>query len=72
MVSASKLKMLGIAGHTYDKIVPESQGHAIGLSQSFAKNMGLYGQRIGTFSLVAGDSAEAKRVESQMKVGFST
>jgi aspartate aminotransferase len=44
------------------------QGHAIGLSQSFAKNMGLYGQRIGTFSLTTADPAEAKTVESQMKL----
>ena len=28
-----------------------ADGHRIGLAQSFAKNMGLYGQRIGCFSL---------------------
>ncbi len=44
------------------------EGHSIGLSQSFAKNMGLYGQRIGTVSLVAADPDEAKKVESQLKV----
>jgi aspartate/tyrosine/aromatic aminotransferase len=27
-------------------------GHRVGLSQSYAKNMGLYGQRVGCFSLV--------------------
>lgn len=32
------------------------------------QNMGLYGQRVGTFSLVAADPEEAKKVESQMKV----
>jgi aspartate/tyrosine/aromatic aminotransferase len=32
------------------------------------QNMGLYGQRIGTFSLTTADPAEAKLVESQMKV----
>lgn len=31
--------------------------------------MGLYGQRIGTVSLVAADPDEAKKVESQLKVG---
>mmetsp|Transcript_15989 Transcript_15989/g.48018 ORF Transcript_15989/g.48018 Transcript_15989/m.48018 type:complete len:430 (-) Transcript_15989:310-1599(-) len=44
------------------------QGHNIGLSQSFAKNMGLYGQRIGTVSIVADDKAQAKKVESQLKL----
>eukprot|EP00879_Flechtneria_rotunda_P017305 GHRR01018129.1.p1 GENE.GHRR01018129.1~~GHRR01018129.1.p1 ORF type:complete len:387 (+),score=94.91 GHRR01018129.1:399-1559(+) len=42
-------------------------GHRVGLSQSFAKNMGLYGQRVGCFSLVCEDKQEAARVESQMK-----
>lgn len=44
------------------------EGHNIGLSQSFAKNMGLYGQRIGTLSIVADDKEQAKKVESQMKL----
>lgn len=43
------------------------QGHNIALSQSFAKNMGLYGQRIGTLSVVTSDKDEQKRVESQLK-----
>lgn len=43
-------------------------GHRVGLSQSYAKNMGLYGQRVGAFSLVCEDAAEAGRVESQMKL----
>lgn len=38
-------------------------------SQSYAKNMGLYGQRVGCFSIVCDSPAEAKAVESQMKVG---
>lgn len=37
--------------------------------QSYAKNMGLYGQRVGCFSIVCDSPAEAKAVESQMKVG---
>ena len=43
-------------------------GHKVGCSQSFAKNMGLYGQRIGCFSIMCSDAEEAQRVESQMKL----
>lgn len=43
-------------------------GHKFALAQSFAKNMGLYGQRIGTVSVMCEDKAEAVRVESQLKV----
>jgi hypothetical protein len=43
-------------------------GHAMGCSQSYAKNMGLYGQRIGCFSIITEDPKEAVKVESQMKV----
>ena len=43
-------------------------GHQIALSQSFAKNMGLYGERVGAFSLVTADAAERARVESQLKI----
>ncbi|KAI9224536.1 pyridoxal phosphate-dependent transferase [Blastocladiella britannica] len=38
------------------------------LAQSFAKNIGLYGERVGTFSVVSADADEAKRVESQIKI----
>ncbi|XP_013982475.1 aspartate aminotransferase, mitochondrial [Salmo salar] len=44
------------------------QGHNIVLSQSFAKNMGLYGERVGGFTVVCNDAEEAKRVESQLKI----
>ncbi|KAL0968143.1 hypothetical protein UPYG_G00262930 [Umbra pygmaea] len=44
------------------------QGHNILLSQSFAKNMGLYGERVGGFTVVCQDAEEAKRVESQLKI----
>jgi len=44
------------------------QGHNVVLSQSFAKNMGLYGERVGGFSVVCKDAEEAKRVESQLKI----
>ncbi|KAG6986416.1 hypothetical protein G7Y79_00095g101300 [Physcia stellaris] len=44
-----------------------AQGHQLCLAQSFAKNMGLYGERVGAFSIVC-DSAEEKRVDSQIKI----
>ncbi|VDB99682.1 unnamed protein product [Peniophora sp. CBMAI 1063] len=45
-----------------------SQGHQIALSQSFAKNMGLYGERVGAFSLTVADPEEKARVDSQLKI----
>ncbi|KAH8697715.1 putative aspartate aminotransferase [Talaromyces proteolyticus] len=44
------------------------QGHNIALCQSFAKNMGLYGERVGAFSLVCASAEEKKRVDSQIKI----
>jgi len=44
------------------------QGHNICLAQSFAKNMGLYGERAGAFSIVCADAEEKKRVDSQVKI----
>ncbi|KAF8168048.1 pyridoxal phosphate-dependent transferase [Crassisporium funariophilum] len=44
------------------------QGHQIALAQSFAKNMGLYGERVGAFSLTTADAAEKARVDSQLKI----
>ncbi|KAH9886393.1 Aspartate aminotransferase [Xylariomycetidae sp. FL2044] len=44
------------------------QGHDICLAQSFAKNMGLYGERVGAFSIVTGSPEEKKRVDSQVKI----
>ncbi|EFN51704.1 hypothetical protein CHLNCDRAFT_59799 [Chlorella variabilis] len=38
------------------------------LAQSFAKNMGLYGERVGALTVIVGDSAAAKKVESQLKI----
>lgn len=43
-------------------------GHQIALAQSFAKNMGLYGQRVGAFSLTARNSEEADKLMSQLKI----
>ncbi|VVT56700.1 uncharacterized protein SAPINGB_P005221 [Magnusiomyces paraingens] len=44
------------------------QGFQIALCQSFAKNMGLYGERVGAFSLVAESPEERARIESQLKI----
>ncbi|KAK9490366.1 pyridoxal phosphate-dependent transferase [Lipomyces doorenjongii] len=44
------------------------QGHQLVLSQSFAKNMGLYGERVGAFSMVVDSAEEKKRVDSQLKI----
>ncbi|ANB14353.1 aspartate transaminase AAT2 [Sugiyamaella lignohabitans] len=44
------------------------QGHQVALCQSFAKNMGLYGERVGAFSLVTESPEEKARVDSQLKI----
>jgi len=43
-------------------------GHQIALCQSFAKNFGLYGERIGAFTLLASSPTEAEAIESQLKI----
>lgn len=45
-----------------------SDGHQIALAQSFAKNMGLYGERVGLFSLTTLDKDETDRILSQLKI----
>jgi len=45
-----------------------AEGHNMVLAQSFAKNMGLYGERCGAFSVVCHDKDEAARVMSQIKI----
>jgi len=45
-----------------------ADGHNILLSQSYSKNMGLYGERTGAFTVVCQDKDEAARVESQIKI----
>jgi aspartate aminotransferase len=37
-----------------------SEGHQVILTQSFAKNMGLYGERAGAISIVCKDAEEKK------------
>lgn len=43
-------------------------GHQIALAQSYAKNMGLYGERVGAFSLITSSAEEAARTMSQLKI----
>jgi aspartate aminotransferase, mitochondrial len=43
-------------------------GHDFLVAQSFAKNMGLYGERVGALSFVIHDSDARERVLSQLKV----
>ncbi|POW10856.1 hypothetical protein PSTT_05789 [Puccinia striiformis] len=43
-----------------------SQGLDILLAQSFSKNMGLYGERAGLFSVVCSSSKEKIKIESQL------
>lgn len=45
-----------------------SQGHQIALAQSFAKNMGLYGERVGALSFTTANPEEKARVDSQLKI----
>jgi len=45
-----------------------SDGHQVALAQSFAKNMGLYGERVGAFSLTCSSKQEADKVMSQVKI----
>ncbi|EFW21573.1 aspartate transaminase aat1 [Coccidioides posadasii str. Silveira] len=45
-----------------------SQGQPVVLAQSFAKNMGLYGERVGAFSVVCESAEEKQRVDSQIKI----
>ncbi|XP_063439211.1 aspartate aminotransferase, mitochondrial-like [Mytilus trossulus] len=45
-----------------------ADGHEIALCQSYAKNMGLYGERAGAFTIVCSSKEEADRVMSQIKI----
>jgi aspartate aminotransferase, mitochondrial len=44
------------------------KGLPLAVSQSFAKNLGMYGQRIGALSIVCDDNKQAMAVESQIKL----
>ena len=40
---------------------------AVAAVQSYAKNMGLYGERVGALSVITKSADVTKRVESQLK-----
>ncbi|XP_059669818.1 aspartate aminotransferase, mitochondrial-like [Cornus florida] len=42
-------------------------GHLVGCAQSFAKNMGLYGHRVGCLGVLCADSKQAIAVKSQLQ-----
>ena len=44
------------------------QGLSLFVTQSFAKNMGLYGERVGALNVLCKSVEEAKAVESQLKI----
>jgi aspartate aminotransferase len=43
-------------------------GHQLLVCQSFAKNFGLYGERVGALHVVSGNEEEAKRITSQLLI----
>lgn len=45
-----------------------NNGVSFALAQSFAKNFGLYGERVGVLSMICDDAEEASRVLSQLKI----
>ncbi|XP_068620799.1 aspartate aminotransferase, mitochondrial [Battus philenor] len=47
-------------------------GHQVTLAQSFAKNMGLYGERAGALTFLCGDEQSAAKVMSQVKIMIRT
>jgi aspartate aminotransferase, cytoplasmic len=44
------------------------KGFQMGLSQSFAKNAGLYGERVGALHIIAPNTETAGRIRSQLSV----
>ncbi|KAL2937444.1 Aspartate aminotransferase mitochondrial [Bienertia sinuspersici] len=42
-------------------------GHLLGIAQSFAKNMGLYGQRVGCLSVLCEDDKQAVAVKTRLQ-----
>ncbi|CAG9784183.1 unnamed protein product [Diatraea saccharalis] len=49
-----------------------NDGHQVMLAQSFAKNMGLYGERAGALTFLCGDAESAAKVMSQVKIMIRT
>lgn len=57
-----------IANDAYAVRLFAEEGHQLALCQSFAKNMGLYGERIGAMHVVGDSKEEAARIMSQLKI----
>ncbi|ODV84437.1 hypothetical protein CANARDRAFT_201304 [[Candida] arabinofermentans NRRL YB-2248] len=51
----------------FNKAVADGKLPNFMLSQSFAKNMGLYGERVGSLSLITSGAEESVRVKSQLE-----
>lgn len=49
-------------------VIKDSNGGSRRCMQSFAKNAGLYGERVGSLHIVAPDQPAAERVKSQLSV----
>lgn len=43
-------------------------GHQMLVAQSYSKNMGLYGERVGALSIITGSKDDTERVMSQLKI----
>jgi aspartate aminotransferase len=43
-------------------------GHNVAIAQSYAKNFGLYGERVGALSFLTEDAKQSENVESQLKI----
>jgi len=43
-------------------------GHLVAVCQSFAKNFGLYGERVGAFNIIGANQNETQAIESQLKI----
>jgi len=43
-------------------------GHEFMVSQSYSKNMGLYGERVGALTYVLKDKEDLQRILSQLRV----
>ncbi|EEQ36299.1 putative aspartate aminotransferase [Clavispora lusitaniae] len=64
--SGSPYKDIGLV-RKMNKLVAEGKINSYALCQSFAKNMGLYGERTGSVSIVTESGEQSAAVESQLK-----
>lgn len=64
--SGSPYKDIGLI-RRLNELVVEGKISTFALCQSFAKNMGLYGERTGSISIIAESASQATAIESQLK-----